>query len=412
MSITPLPDPPSRSDPTNFPERADAFMAALPQFAEEANVLQEQVNEAAEAVGADATAAAASAGYADGRAGAASASASQAAGSASGAGTARSQAEAARDLAQDWAAKASGTVGGTAFKSAFQYAQDAAAGAGLPIRPFNVIPTADQGPIYVPTQGAMEWNGSRYVCRHYDHGQCQFRWVSATECRLFPKNGNGLIINGRQYRIPAAGISIGPQAASLQSYVYAKDDGSGGIALEAPSILTAPHSAHTDGVEIKSGDPSRTLVAFMLTNSLAQFTQPQSTDGVTIASWFHRRRLNTYKPISSTSFANTTDQPISPSVAVFNWNDETTICMIAGYCGNSLVGGGWTVYIGYDGISGGNIATPVGSQSAFANQTSSMGWSGVTSPGSGEGMHSYAMRGNVSGGVGNIQGAFMISSNV
>lgn len=45
MAITPLPAPPSRSDPQNFAERGDAFMAALPTFALEANALQADVNE-------------------------------------------------------------------------------------------------------------------------------------------------------------------------------------------------------------------------------------------------------------------------------------------------------------------------------------------------------------------------------
>ena len=45
MAITPLPTAPSRSDPGNFTARADAFMAALPTFANEANALQTDVNE-------------------------------------------------------------------------------------------------------------------------------------------------------------------------------------------------------------------------------------------------------------------------------------------------------------------------------------------------------------------------------
>ena len=44
MAITPLPTAPSRSDPNNFSARADAFMTALPTFANEANALQVDVN--------------------------------------------------------------------------------------------------------------------------------------------------------------------------------------------------------------------------------------------------------------------------------------------------------------------------------------------------------------------------------
>ena len=46
MPITPLPTPvPSRADPANFAARGDAFLAALPTFATEANALATEVNE-------------------------------------------------------------------------------------------------------------------------------------------------------------------------------------------------------------------------------------------------------------------------------------------------------------------------------------------------------------------------------
>lgn len=44
MTITVLPTPPLRSDPTNFAVRADAFLAALPTFVTEANTLVSTVN--------------------------------------------------------------------------------------------------------------------------------------------------------------------------------------------------------------------------------------------------------------------------------------------------------------------------------------------------------------------------------
>lgn len=44
MTITALPTPPTRDDPTNFAARGDTFMAALPVFVTEANALQSDVN--------------------------------------------------------------------------------------------------------------------------------------------------------------------------------------------------------------------------------------------------------------------------------------------------------------------------------------------------------------------------------
>lgn len=42
-TITPLPTPPSRDDPTNFSSRADDFLGALPAFATETNTVAAEV---------------------------------------------------------------------------------------------------------------------------------------------------------------------------------------------------------------------------------------------------------------------------------------------------------------------------------------------------------------------------------
>lgn len=60
MPISALPTPPSRQDPTNFNDRADAFLGALPQFQSEANTLQTDVNQKQLAAASSATNAAAS----------------------------------------------------------------------------------------------------------------------------------------------------------------------------------------------------------------------------------------------------------------------------------------------------------------------------------------------------------------
>ncbi|MFY3603265.1 phage tail protein [Achromobacter xylosoxidans] len=159
MAITSLPTPPSRSDPENFPERADAFMAALPRFATEANTLQEQVNEAAATVNLDATAAALSRD-------AAAESRSQAGQSAQAAETARQaaaqkagEAGASVLLAQQWAEKLGAPVEGDGF-SAKHWAEMAAMGAGLPIYMPGSLPPQNVGPIYIAGQGNAEWDAA------------------------------------------------------------------------------------------------------------------------------------------------------------------------------------------------------------------------------------------------------------
>lgn len=166
MAITNLPTPPSRSDPENFPERADAFMAALPGFATEANLLLEQASEAAIAADADASVASASKN-------AAAASQNQAAQSAQDADASRQisaekadDAGASAQLAQQWATKMGAPVEGDGF-SAKHYAKLAEAGTGLTVYSAGDVPSENIGPIYIKGQGVAEWDtfASRYEVR-------------------------------------------------------------------------------------------------------------------------------------------------------------------------------------------------------------------------------------------------------
>lgn len=79
MAITALPTPPSRSDPTNFAARADAFLGALPTFGTEANALAVEVNGYATAASGSASSAATQAGIATTQAGLANTAATTAA---------------------------------------------------------------------------------------------------------------------------------------------------------------------------------------------------------------------------------------------------------------------------------------------------------------------------------------------
>lgn len=219
----------------------------------------------------------------------------------------------------------------------------------LSIIPADQIPDADVGLIAVPSQGLMQWNGTRYSVTNGAHGQCRFVFVSSTECRLMPCNGNGLVINGKQYRIPAGGVPLPIAAVSganaTANYVYAKDDGIGGVALEG---VTTGHERHSDGVEIKTGDPTRTLVGVAYKNASGQFQHNASIRGT--SSWFNR----TYETASAVNFSAGTASPTPVEalggVNVWTWAGESIDACINGGVAVTTPGASTLVYLYLDGL--------------------------------------------------------------
>ena len=98
------------------------------------------------------------------------------------------------------------------------------------------------------------------------HGQCQLS-KSGANLILLPKNGNRIIVNGVSCTVPDAGVTLAAPATSGTTYlIYAYMNG-GTMTLEASA--TAHATDATTGVEIKSGDATRTLVGIARTVSSA-----------------------------------------------------------------------------------------------------------------------------------------------
>lgn len=89
------------------------------------------------------------------------------------------------------------------------------------------------------------------------HGQCRLAKVGS-DLKLTPLNGQSLVIDGTARSVPVAGVTLAPSGLTPDTlyYIYAAWSGSA-ITLEAS---TTTHAQHTNGVEIKSGDSTRTLV--------------------------------------------------------------------------------------------------------------------------------------------------------
>lgn len=163
-------------------------------------------------------------------------------------------------------------------------------------------------------------------------------WVSATTLSYKPQLGNLLRINGQNYVIPVAGIAglsstgafvNGTGGASLAAntdyWVYAFVN-SGVVTADFRTAATHTPSATpgNEGVEILTGNDTRTLIGLIHTNASAQFA-----DSVTqrfVLSWFNRKRrhmLNTFTVARTTTSASQIEVNTEIRCEFMLWNDDT-----------------------------------------------------------------------------------------
>ena len=150
-------------------------------------------------------------------------------------------------------------------------------------------------------------------------GQCQLV-KSGSNLVLQRFNGVGLTINGVAYAIPSAGVSLAPTSLSVGTtyniYAYMN---AGTMTLEASTTARATDS--TTGIQIKSGDATRTLVgkARIITGPAWADTDEQRF----VISWFNqipRRIYNVSGSLQSTT--STTPVPISALMEFLSWGDS------------------------------------------------------------------------------------------
>jgi hypothetical protein len=123
-------------------------------------------------------------------------------------------------------------------------------------------------------------------------GQCYLEFVSTTQLRLVRRNGKFLPLkiggNWEAKIVPATPITIDNTglAANTDHYVYSFDN-AGTLELE---VVTTGYSEDPDtGVQIQTGDDSRTLVGFARTG--AGTPGVFQAQGLGTLSWFNRRAV-------------------------------------------------------------------------------------------------------------------------
>lgn len=192
------------------------------------------------------------------------------------------------------------------------------------------------------------------------HGQCRLSVVSGTSLKLSRYNGACLIINSTVEQIPAVGVTIANTGltASTLYYVYAYMN-SGTMTLE---LSATGHSTHTDGVEIKTGDATRTLVGMIFTNASTPGQFVDAGEVRTLANWFNRRDIHAATATISDQTNNTAalEELTGGRAYVCSWADEAVEIAIVGSVHSNTAGNVvHTTSAGIDGASSGaqTIAT-------------------------------------------------------
>ncbi|PRZ56561.1 hypothetical protein BX589_101211 [Paraburkholderia fungorum] len=229
------------------------------------------------------------------------------------------------------------------------------------------------------------------------HGQCRLSVASTTSLKLSPYNGNNVVVNGVPLQIPSAGITytLSGLAASTVYYVYL----SGTTAAPVLSVSTTGHVTGSNGVEVKSGDPTQTLIGMVRTNSSTQFVDTYTQRFC--VNWFNRRTLSCqYALPSGVNFTNTSSAILSSTFIVefLTWADESVFAIFDGYCLNNTAGNAVQLVSGADGLS--NVGSPqtFNSYNANANGNFSSSYNNFFV----EGYHYTSLFGNVNGGQGTI----------
>ena len=191
------------------------------------------------------------------------------------------------------------------------------------------------------------------------HGQCVLI-LTGGNLVLKPHKGNKLSVGGANYTVPAVGVSLASPAVASTTYnIYAYISG-GAIALEK-DVATHTLDA-TTGVEVKSGDPSRTLVGQARSNASGVWVNSETQRFV--RSWFNEEGIIGAATLGVNSNIGTTPwTEINGSyrAELLTWvNERVNVTgSYAGYDAGSPAG---TLYgaVGADGVVYGRTGTSTG----------------------------------------------------
>lgn len=196
------------------------------------------------------------------------------------------------------------------------------------------------------------------------HGQCRFDYSSPTTCVLSRfMGGGGLIISGSSQTIPAGGITLSNSGliASTLYWIYAFMSGST-MSLEASTTTFSDNN----GVKVKSGDSSRTLVGVVYCQPSGNFSDSPSARYV--SSYFNRLNKSIYGNTANGFISTTAYSEINASgrAGLVSFGDECILCSISSTFIASNTGNGYGLGVGLNSFTTTSLPN-ISSSSAFVN---------------------------------------------
>ena len=230
------------------------------------------------------------------------------------------------------------------------------------------------------------------------HGQCRLIYVSPTQIRLDPCNGNKIFINGNYRPIPAGGVTLSNAGMSAGTLYYIQASWNGS-AIVLSFSATPPVIDPVYGNKVWGGGGSDAanrlyaLVGAVSTVAGAQFRDDYNYRGV--ASYYNRRNVYFGGAVtggSGVNVASGTFVNLGTISYAFTWSDEATIMHAAADAANTNQGWTCSVSNSADGtVYGldGSAHTPFAGYLTNLNSA----FAGLFT----EGMHAFGVSGKVSG---------------
>lgn len=164
----------------------------------------------------------------------------------------------------------------------------------------------------------------------------RLEYVSATQIRLGGGTPAATLVpvwvdgTWRMSQLPTAGVTLsnGGLSATTLYYIYATASGTD-VVIEASA--TGP--VVLDGVKVKSGDVTRTLVGAVVTNGSSQFVETNADRRV--SSYFSRKRRTASAVDPSTAHGSVSDVPLATGVGFILWEDDAAHFLGTGTVSNS-----------------------------------------------------------------------------